>query len=64
MSRIARNEKGIFLPAAVLLLLLVTVSMIYMTSAYQAKFRTYDSLELSNINATINKIENFKKRLK
>ena len=56
------NEKGMLLPATILLLLLVTASIISMTSAYQTKYRTYDSLELTNINATIIKIENFKKR--
>ena len=56
------NEKGMLLPATILLLLLVTASIISMSSAYQTKYRTYDSLELTNINATIIKIENFKKR--
>ena len=56
------NEKGMLLPATILLLLLVTASIISMTSAYQTKYRTYDSLELTNINATIIKIENFKER--
>jgi hypothetical protein len=56
------NEKGMLLPATIFLLLLVTASIISITSAYQTKYRTYDSLELTNINATIIKIENFKKR--
>ncbi len=56
------NEKGMLLPATILLLLLVTASIISMSSAYQTKYRTYDSLELTNINATIIKIENIKKR--
>ena len=62
MFRKICNEKGMLLPASVLLLLLVTASIFSITLAYQTKYRTYDSLELTNINATIIKIENFKKR--
>ncbi|MFJ8066717.1 hypothetical protein ACIQYS_19180 [Psychrobacillus sp. NPDC096426] len=62
MSHIIRNEKGVLLPAAMLLLLIVCLSLFATTAAYQSKYRTYDSLEISNINATINKIDNFNER--
>ncbi|SER80916.1 hypothetical protein [Psychrobacillus sp. OK032] len=62
MLRFVQNEKGVLFPAAMLLLLVVCLSLFTTTAAYQSKYRTYDSLELSNINATINKIDNFKER--
>ncbi|WP_282243457.1 hypothetical protein [Psychrobacillus sp. NEAU-3TGS] len=49
-------KKEYCLPAAMLLLLVVCLSLFTTTAAYQSKYRTYDSLELSNINATIIKI--------
>ncbi|MFJ7971432.1 hypothetical protein [Psychrobacillus sp. NPDC096389] len=62
MLHFVRNEKGVLLPAAMLLLLIVCLSLFATTAAYQSKYRTYDSLEKSNINATIIKIDNFKER--
>lgn len=62
MLHFVRNEKGVMLPAAVLLLLIVCFSLFATTAAYQSKYRTYDSLEISNINATIKRIENLKLR--
>ncbi|MEK4486455.1 hypothetical protein MHH81_12815 [Psychrobacillus sp. FSL H8-0484] len=62
MLRIVQNEKGILLPAAVILLLIVCFSLFSTTAAYQSKYRTYDSLEMSNINATIIKMDKFKER--
>lgn len=59
MSHFVQNEKGVLLPVAMLLLLIVCFSLVATTAAYQSKYRTYDSLELSNINATINKMNNF-----
>lgn len=62
MLHFIQNEKGVLLPAAILLLLIVCFSIFSIVSAYQSKYRTYDSLELININATINNIEIFKER--
>ncbi|WP_342598381.1 hypothetical protein MHB48_12485 [Psychrobacillus sp. FSL H8-0483] len=62
MLRIVQNEKGILLPAAVILLLIVCFSLFSTTAAYLSKYRTYDSLEMSNINATIIKMDKFKER--
>lgn len=62
MLRFVRNEKGVLLPAAMLLLLIVCLSLFATTAAYQSKYRTYDSLEKSNINATIKRIEKFNLR--
>ncbi|MFB5087866.1 hypothetical protein PGC35_11690 [Psychrobacillus sp. PGGUH221] len=47
------------MPASILLLLFVSLTILSITTAYQSKYRTYDSLELSNINATIKRIEIF-----
>ncbi|MFF2754340.1 hypothetical protein ACFVR1_11425 [Psychrobacillus sp. NPDC058041] len=59
MLHFIQNEKGVLLPAAILLLIIVCFSLFAITAAYQSKYRTYDSLELNNINATIIRIENF-----
>ncbi|TQR18606.1 hypothetical protein [Psychrobacillus soli] len=59
MLHFVRNEKGVLLPAAILLLFIVCLSLFATTMAYQSKYRTYDSLEMSNINATIKRIEKF-----
>lgn len=59
MLRIIQSERGVLLPASILLLLFVSLTIISITTAYQSKYRTYDSLELSNINATIKRIEIF-----
>ncbi|MEI4771411.1 hypothetical protein WAX74_17430 [Psychrobacillus sp. FJAT-51614] len=59
MLRLIQNEKGVLLPASILLLLFVSLSILSVSAAYQSKYRTYDSLELNNINATIKRIEIF-----
>lgn len=64
MLHFIQNEKGVLLPATILLLFIVCFSLFAITTAYQTKYRTYDSLELNNINATIKRIENFNERLK
>ncbi|WP_391201826.1 hypothetical protein [Psychrobacillus sp. L4] len=64
MLHFIQNEKGVLLPAAILLLLIVCFSLFAITAAYQSKYRTYDSLELNNINATIKRIENLNERVK
>lgn len=62
MLHFLQNEKGILLPIALILLFIVCFSLFSVIAAYQSKYRTYDSLEFDNINATINKIEIFKER--
>ncbi|WP_144511071.1 hypothetical protein [Bacillus sp. FJAT-22090] len=59
MLHFVQNEKGVLLPAAMLLLLIVCFSLFATTAAYQSKYRTYDSLELSNISATMKKMNSF-----
>ena len=60
MLRIVQNEKGVLLLAAILLLLILSFSLFSTIAAYQSKYRTYDSLEIGNINATIIKMDKFK----
>ncbi|TQR19559.1 hypothetical protein [Psychrobacillus vulpis] len=62
MLHFIQNDRGVILPAAILLLFLVCFSLFAITAAFQSKYRTYDSLEISNINATIQKIEKSIKR--
>ena len=57
MLHFIRNERGVLLPEAMLLLFVVCLSIFATTSAYVSKYQTYDSLEKSNIDAAIQKIE-------
>ena len=59
MLHFVQNERGVFLPAVVVLLLVVTVLLLSITAAYQSKYQTYDALELFYADATIEKIEVF-----
>lgn len=56
-----RNEKGILFPAAILLLLIVSFSLFSISAAYQSKYRTYHSLEMSYTNSVIKVMEGYKK---
>lgn len=62
MSPIIQNEKGVFLPAAVILLFVVTVFLLSITAAYESKYQTYDSLEMFYRGAAIEKIELFNRQ--
>ncbi|SDM86972.1 hypothetical protein SAMN05518871_102439 [Psychrobacillus sp. OK028] len=59
MSPIIQNERGVFLLAAVILLLIITVFLLSMTAAYESKYQTYDSLEIFYSGAAIEKIKVF-----
>lgn len=59
MLHFVQNERGVFLPAVVILLLVVTVLLLSITAAYQSKYQTYDALEMFYTDATIEKIEVF-----
>lgn len=53
MLHFLQNEKGVLLPATILLLLIVCFSLFTITAAFQSKYQTYDSLERNNMNTTI-----------
>ena len=57
MSHLVHNERGVFFPAVVILLLVVTIFLLSITAAYQSKYHTYDALEMFYIGAAIEKIE-------
>ncbi|WP_419958946.1 hypothetical protein [Psychrobacillus sp. BM2] len=57
MLHFVQNERGVFLPAVVILLLIVTVFLLSITAAYQAKYQTYDALEMFYTGAAIEKME-------
>lgn len=59
MLRIVHNERGVFLPAVVILLLVVTVFLLSITAAYESKYQMYDSLEVFYTGAAIEKLESF-----
>jgi len=54
-----RNERGIFFPAVVVLLMVVTIFLLSITAAYQSKYQTYTALETFYTGAAIEKIELF-----
>jgi hypothetical protein len=59
MSHLVQNERGVFFPAVVILLLVVTVFILSITAAYQSKYQTYDALEMFYAGIAIEKIEVF-----
>lgn len=59
MSYLLQNERGVFFPAVVILLLVVTIFLLSITAAYQSKYQTYDALEKFYTKAAIEKIEAF-----
>lgn len=59
MLHLVQNERGVLFPAAVILLLVVTVFLLLITAAYQSKYQLYDSLEMFYTGAAIEKIEIF-----
>ena len=59
MLHLVQNERGVFLPAVVILLLVVTIFLLSITAAYQSKYQTYDALEMFYTSATIKNIEAF-----
>ena len=59
MSHLVINERGVFFPAVVILLLVVTTFLLSITAAYQTKYHTYDALEMFYKGAAIEKIEAF-----
>lgn len=59
MLHFVQNDRGVFLPAVVILLLIVTVFLLSITTAYLSKYQTYDALDMFYTEATIKKIEVF-----
>lgn len=59
MSHMLGNERGVFFPAVVILLMVVTIFLLSITAAYQSKYQTYTALEMFYIGAAIEKIELF-----
>lgn len=57
MLRIVKNEEGVLLPATVVLLFIVCLGILAATSAFQSKYQIYDSLEKSNIQDAVKKLE-------
>ena len=57
MSPIVRNERGVFFPAVVVLLLVVSIFLLSITAAYESKYQTYDALELYYERTVIEEIE-------
>lgn len=57
MLRIVKNEEGVLLPATVVLLFIVCLTILAATSAFQSKYQIYDSLEKSNIQDAVKKVE-------
>ena len=49
MLHLMRNERGVLLPAVIILLFVVCLSIFATTAAYVSKYQTYDSLEIFNI---------------
>ena len=45
MSHMLGNERGVFFPAVVILLMVVTIFLLSITAAYQSKYQTYTALE-------------------
>lgn len=59
MLRIVQNERGVFLPAVVILLMVVVVFLISITAAYHSKYQTFDALEMFYTGAAIEIIEQY-----
>ena len=59
MSHLLRNERGVFFPAVVVLLMVVTIFLLSITAAYQSKYQTYNALEMFYKGAAIEEIELF-----
>jgi hypothetical protein len=50
------DEKGALLPAAVILLIVISMILMSFLVYFDSKYRTYDSLESHYLRATINEI--------
>ena len=59
MSHLVQNERGVFFPAVVVLLLVVTIFLLSITAAYESKYQTYDALEMFYTGAVMEEIEEF-----
>lgn len=59
MSPIIRNERGVFFPAVVVLLIVVSIFLLTITAAYESKYQTYDALELYYERTVIEEMELF-----
>lgn len=50
------NEKGALLPAAIILLIIISMILLNFLIYFDSIYRTYDSLESHYLRATINEI--------